>query len=192
MKELFVLADTNHTNHTDANGKLSVRPLQPSDAHVLLGWLNDERVLEFYEGRDRPHDMQMIQDHFLSKKGDPVVGCLVEHEDEPIGYVQYYPTSDGDKECYGYSLTESIYGMDQFIGEPSYWNRGIGTQLVTAMADFLFREMRASKVIMDPQARNPRSIRCYEKCGFTKVKLLPQREIHEGVLQDCWLMEKSN
>jgi aminoglycoside 6'-N-acetyltransferase len=113
------------------------------------------------------------------------------HDDNPIGYVQFYPVSEEDKAFYGYSLEETIYGMDQFIGEPSYWNSSIGTQMVTAVAAYLFREIGASKVIMDPQARNARAIRCYEKCGFTKVKLLPQRELHEGVWQDCWLMEKS-
>ncbi|MEH1834506.1 MAG: GNAT family protein [Nostoc sp.] len=34
---------------------------------------------------------------------------------------------------------------------------------------------------------NPRAIRCYEKCGFVKVKLLPAHELHEGEYSDCWL-----
>lgn len=46
------------------HGELSVRPLNEGDATHLHKWLNDPRVLEFYEGRDRPHSMAMIQDHY--------------------------------------------------------------------------------------------------------------------------------
>jgi aminoglycoside 6'-N-acetyltransferase len=34
-----------------------------------------------------------------------------------------------------------------------------------------------------------RAIRCYEKAGFTNIKLLPKHESHEGEYKDCWLME---
>jgi len=36
--------------------------------------------------------------------------------------------------------------------------------------------------------KNFRAIRCYEKCGFVKVKLLSGHDFHEGKYQDCWLM----
>ncbi len=42
---------------------------------------------------------------------------------------------------------------------------------------------------MDPQLRNTRAMKCYEKCGFKKIKILPKHELHEGVHQDCWLIE---
>jgi aminoglycoside 6'-N-acetyltransferase len=85
-----------------------------------------------------------------------------------------------------------IYGIDQFIGEPQYWNKGIGTRLVTGMVQYLLEEKGATIVIMDPQVRNTRAIQCYEKCGFEKVKFLPEHELHEGVMRDCWLLEYTN
>ena len=51
------------------------------------------------------------------------------------------------------------------------------------------QEAGAAAVILDPHANNPRALRCYEACGFRKVKFLPQHELHEGVWEDCWLME---
>lgn len=95
---------------------------------------------------------------------------------------------DETKKEYGY-VTGNIYGIDQFIGEKEYWNKGIGTLLVTSMVQFLFQQEKADKVVMDPQARNKRALKCYEKCGFKKVKLLPKHELHEGEYQDCWLIE---
>lgn len=91
------------------------------------------------------------------------------------------------QKIYGISGND-FYGMDQFIGEPSYWNKGIGTELVSLIADYLISVRKAEQVYMDPQLRNPRALRCYEKAGFKKVKLLPEHEWHEGKFQDCWLM----
>lgn len=168
---------------------LTVRHLQPQDAPYLVKWLNDPTILEWYEGRDNPQSLDMIQNTFFQKNGDPVQACIVEYEGQAVGYIQFYPLEDEERDVYGYPADEIVYGTDQFIGEPAYWNRGVGTELVTAMTGYLIRERGASKVVMDPQARNERAIRCYEKCGFRKVKLMPAREMHEGVLRDCWLME---
>lgn len=173
---------------------LLVRRLQHSDAPLLVKWLSDPRVLEFYEGRDRPHDLEMVRRRFILKRGNPVQGCIVEYQEKPIGYIQFYPVTEEERDKYGYPSTESVYGMDQFIGEPEYWDRGIGTLLVRAMTEHLLHSKRADRVAMDPEVWNRRAIRCYEKAGFKKVKLLSKHELHEGEMRDCWLMEytKSN
>jgi len=106
-----------------------------------------------------------------------------------IGYIQYYPVDDNGKEQYQCTDLEGIiYGMDQFIGEVEYWNKGIGKQLVQSTVEHLTKTLGADKVVMDPQTWNLRAIACYEKCGFQKVKLLPKHEWHEGEMKDCWLM----
>ena len=33
-------------------------------------------------------------------------------------------------------------------------------------------------------------IRAYEKAGFRIIKSLPEHELHEGKMEDCWLMER--
>lgn len=57
------------------------------------------------------------------------------------------------------------------------------------MIKFLIGHKNADRIVMDPQTRNTRAIKCYEKCGFNKVRLLPSSEFHEGKYQDCWLTE---
>jgi len=171
---------------------LVVRELVESDKEKLAKWLSDPRVLEYYEGRDRPHDIEMVTKHFYNRKNEEITGCIVEYEGKEIGYIQFYPLEEDEKIEYGYADSpETIYGTDQFIGEVSYWNKGIGKQLVSSMIDFLMREKGADRVVMDPQSWNARAIACYEKCGMKKVKLLPKHEIHEGELRDAWLMEYS-
>ena len=75
----------------------------------------------------------------------------------PVGYIQFYPIRDhGD----------GVWGIDLLIGEDRFRDRGIGTLALRAMTHFLFEENQARKITMDPDARNARAIRCYEKCGF--------------------------
>lgn len=168
---------------------LGVRALEAADVQDLCRWLSDPAVLEFYEGRDRPLDQETARRCYLSKQGSPVAGCIVEWDGKPIGFVQFYPLDAAEKTAFGYPPAEEIFGMDQFIGEPAYWNRGIGTRLVTAMVEYLCTALGAGRVVVDPHTDNARAIRCYEKSGFRKAKILPEHEMHEGRLRDCWLME---
>lgn len=170
-------------------GDMKVRRLQRKDTILLAKWLSDPAVLEFYEGRDNPFDVEKVNRVFFDSE-DREGQCIVEYAGKEIGYIQFYPLDDETRKVYGYE-DENIYGMDQFIGEPDYWNKGIGTLLVTSMVNYLIVSKKASKVVMDPQTRNLRALKCYEKCGFKKVKLLPERELHEGIDQDCWLIEYS-
>ncbi|WP_196121192.1 GNAT family N-acetyltransferase [Anaerobacillus alkaliphilus] len=168
-------------------GSLKVRTLKENDKYLLAKWLSDPLVLEFYEGRDNPFTVQKVMDKFFPLEADEVK-CIIEFEHKAIGYIQFYQLDDETKNVYGYG-DEITYGTDQFIGEVDHWNKGIGTLLVTSMVQFLLDHKKAYRVVMDPQVRNERAIRCYEKCGFKKVKLLPKRELHEGIYQDCWLIE---
>lgn len=167
---------------------LHIRMLQdsPSDIATMAKWLSDPSVLAFYDGRDNPFDENRIRESYISKIGTGLTPCIVEHQGKSIGYIQFYPLEPGE---YGFPPGPVIYGLDQFIGEPDYWNRGIGTHMVSMVIRYLFETAGAHRVVLDPHVENHRAIRCYEKCGFRKVELLPQHELHEGKWVDCWLME---
>lgn len=56
-------------------------------------------------------------------------------------------------------------GIDQFIGEPSLVDCGHGSAFVEALVADLFGA-GAPRVITDPNPRNARAVRAYEKAGF--------------------------
>ena len=169
--------------------RLMVRQAISEDALLISKWLSDPEVLEYYEGRDCPHDEQMVRTIYFAEE-DETAKCIVEYDGHPIGYVQFYQLGNEERVEYGYTkIEEVIYGTDQFIGEPIYWNKGIGSILVKSMVNFLLMEKGADRIVMDPQSVNYRAISCYEKCGLIKVKLLEKHEKHEGEMRDCWLME---
>ncbi|WP_456288879.1 acetyltransferase [Paenibacillus sp. AK002] len=171
-------------------GPITVRELEEKDECSLASWLSNPDVLQYYEGRDNPHDVERVREHFYVD--DDETRCIIEYEGKPIGYIQFYLLDEDTLDEYGYDGNDAVgrtFATDQFIGEPDYWNRGIGTKLVTSMMDYLVFQRQADRIVMDPQAWNERAIACYEKCGFRKVRLLEKHERHEGELRDCWIME---
>jgi aminoglycoside 6'-N-acetyltransferase len=168
---------------------LAVRTLENSDEVLLAKWLSNPVVLEYYEGRDRPHDIAMVREGVYSENENEI-RCIVEYDRIPIGYIQFYTVHEETREDYGYSdFPGVIFGMDQYIGEVQYWGKGIGKLLVKSMLHYLTSDKKAGKVILDPQCWNLRAIACYKSCGFVEVKLLPAHELHEGEWRDSWLME---
>lgn len=175
--------------------EITIRLMQDKieDYQLMAKWLTDEKVLEFYEGRDNAFYLDRIIETYkpLVRGDEPVNPCLIYYQNFPIGYLQYYALNDlaeTDRQMYHLEQTNNVYAIDLFIGETSYWNRGIGTQLLGIFINYLFTVLAADKIVIDPHVDNTRAIRCYEKCGFVKVKLLPAHELHEGKYSDCWLM----
>ena len=171
-------------------GDLTIRRMRddPHDYRLMAMWLSDERVLEFYEGRDQPHPYGRVVHKYRPRvRGDdPVRPSILVYQEVETGYLQYYlVTSPAD--C-GLADATDTHGIDMFIGEPEYWDRGIGSRALSALARYLFDELNARKIVIDPHVDNLRAVRAYEKAGFRKVKILAKHELHEGAYRDSWLM----
>lgn len=171
------------------NDELTIRRLEHHDKALIVKWLSDSKVLKYYEGRNNPHNEELVEEKFYEDNANKT-RCIIEYYQKPIGYIQYYLIYEKNREEYGYSnFNGTIFGTDQFIGETKYLGQGIGTDLMKLVIDFLSTVKGAQKIVLDPQTWNERAIKCYEKSGFVKVKLMVSHELHEGELKDCWLME---
>ncbi len=169
---------------------LKIRNLKHEDFSLLYKWLTDEKVLEFYGGRDKKYTLETIKEHYTELWKDEIIRVIIEYLGKPIGYGQIYKMYDELYEDYHYPKTnEIVYGMDQFIGEVEYWSKGIGTKYIKMIFDFLKNERNANAVILDPHQNNLRAIKAYQKAGFRIVEDLPEHELHEGKKEDCYLME---
>ncbi len=163
---------------------------QGEDEKHLLKWLSDPKVLEFYEGRDSRFTGEDINRKFFNR-GDEVCRCMVVYQGKNIGYIQYYPINNATSTLAEYFEMEGDYGLDQFIGDSDYWNKGIGTLIISSLVNYLITQKGINRLVMDPMTSNGRAIKCYEKCGLKKVKILREHILHEGIYRDCWLMELS-
>ena len=149
---------------------LLIRLMHSNDFEVMVKWLNDEQVLEYYE--EPPSDIERV----IKKYGPRVEGkhyvtpCIIEHKEKPIGYIQYYEIQKGELKSYGYTTNQRIYGIDQFIGETHLWGKGIGTSMILMMLHHLSINKNASRVVLEVKKSNGRAISSYKKCGFREIK----------------------
>ena len=175
--------------------RLTIRPLEEGDLPCLLVWLTDARVLEFYEGRDTVWTEETIRAHYYPADEDAVTFFRVimegKEDGQPIGYGQFYRLDDELFEEYRCLDTGGVvFAMDQFIGVPELWGKGLGTEYVEAVFEWLVQERGATAVVLDPRVSNERAVRCYQKAGFEIIATLPGHELHEGTYEDCYLMER--
>ena len=91
-------------------------------------------------------------------------------------------------------------GRDAFvglgIGEPEYWSKGYGTDIMNVLLRFAFMEINLRRVTLTVFEYNPRAIRSYEKAGFRhegQLRALLNREGRRwneyfmGILREEWL-----
>ena len=68
--------------------RVSFRPMNKDDLLLMLKWLTDDRVLEFYDGRDKKHTQETICEHYTEQWADEIYRVIIEYDTIPIGYAQ--------------------------------------------------------------------------------------------------------
>jgi len=53
------------------------------------------------------------------------------------------------------------------IGNRDYWDNGYGTDTVTALLSYIFRQTKLNRIRLKTLNSNQRAQKCFEKCGFT-------------------------
>ncbi|GIN74911.1 N-acetyltransferase [Bacillus sp. J14TS2] len=162
---------------------VSIRKMKHTDFQLMAQWLSTKEVLEFYGDVNAPFTLQQVKDKYEPRVNGaiPIIPYIVELDNMPIGFIQQYKLSKEEQEKLDYPAHFNIYGMDQFIGIPSLYNKGIGAIMVRLMLDYIAHHTDAEIILLDPAVSNIRAIRCYEKCGFMKVKKIND--------EANWLME---
>ena len=133
------------------------RKLEEADFELLFNWLQQPHVKEWWDDGD--DTIAKVKLHY-TKGADTVTRFLLLSDNkEPVGYFQYYV------EPYG------VIGIDQFLGDVSLINKGLGTKAVMAFSKLIRETKQPTTIIVDPEPENHRAIRCYEKVGFRYAEL---------------------
>lgn len=171
---------------------ITIRPMQDElfDYKLMTKWLSDPKVYEFVHGK--PKDLEWVKNKYSPRiqKKENINACFIEFKKQPIGYVQYFDIKKYEKD-YVMQNTKDVWAIDIWIGEPDFWEKGIGSKTVKLLVDYIFKNHMAKKIIIDPHTDNPRAIRAYEKAGFKKVRILKNHEDYKDTKVDAWLMEQT-
>lgn len=126
------------------------RRLSSDDFPLMLAWLQKSHVREWWNDGDDTLDK--VAAHYGAK--DQTERFILLDGGKSIGYFQYY------------FADEDAIGIDQFIGDETYLNRGVGTETIKMFVEMIAEKHNPPFIFLDPSPENKRAVRCYEKVGF--------------------------
>ncbi len=159
---------THQGTKTIKTARLVLRPFRQEDAVPMFrNWANDPRVTRFLTWA--PHtsvdvSMNIVKDWCALYQSPSYYQWVIEFEGQPVGSISVVRQSDADERAeVGYCI-----GYD-------FWGRGITTEAVMGVTDFLFSEVGVHRVEIHHATDNPASGRVAEKCGFLPEGILRGR-----------------
>ena len=148
---------------------IDFQPLGEDDLPLLHGWLQREHVARWW---GVPPEMQKVRDHYLPmiRGEEQTDGYLIRLHGRPIGFIQTYRIADW-QDTWPEVDEPGAAGMDLLIGEPDLIGHGLGPCVIrTFVETIVFAPPDVRVCWADPDARNQRSVRAFEKAGFRAIR----------------------
>jgi aminoglycoside 6'-N-acetyltransferase Ib len=144
------------------------------DIPMLYDWLNRPHIVEWWGGEEKRQTLAQVRAQYLPTvmAEDRVTPYIAMLGEQPIGYAQSYVALGCGGGWWEEEADPGVRGIDQSLSEAALLGKGLGTKLVAALVDLLFRDPEVTKIQTDPAPTNLRAIRCYEKAGFRQIKTI--------------------
>lgn len=116
----------------------------------------------------------------------PTRVLLMSEGEQPVGFIQWYLWRDYPEHASRLGAAADEAGIDLAIGEPDRLGRGLGSGAIAKLVtEVLFADPRIAGCVSDPEARNVRSVRAFERAGFdvTATVRLPGESVLRCVVR---------
>lgn len=145
-----------------------LRALTAEDLPLLHEWLNRPHVAEWWDG---PVSLEQVLADFMPELDSPEVSLFLPCLDgRPVAFAQVYRVLGS---FWPDETDPGARGIDQFLAEPGLLNRGLGAALVRQLVGQIFAgDSAVTRVQADPAPDNARAIRCYEKAGLRRQRVV--------------------
>ena len=100
------------------------------------------------------------------------------HDGKHIGNCVYYNVDEHKGEA----------ELGIMIGDRDYWNRGYGTDTVSALINHIFRRTALNRIYLKTLVSNTRAHRCFMKCNLKPCGFL-ERDGYEFLLMEIYRNE---
>ena len=149
--------------------EITFRRLVPADLSMLHEWLQRPHVAEWWLPAPT---FEQVREEFtpLTVPGHRDQGYIALDGARQIGYIQAYVVKDSGDGWWEDEQDPGARGIDQFLADETMLGRGVGTEMVRAFVALLFADPSVTRVQTDPDPRNVRAIRAYEKAGFRALR----------------------
>ena len=160
--------------------RITLRAIEAEDInHTYLGWMNDPSVNRYLETRFMPQSIRTIRTYWEKHKDDesnPWFAICTDGGNKHIGNIKLGPISWIHRRA----------DISLFIGEPTYWGKGYGSEAIGLVRDWAFEELNLQKLNAGIYSNNVGSRNAFEKCGFVLEGTLKDNAISEGKRVDVW------
>lgn len=139
---------------------LTIRNATTNDAEQLCSWWNDGKIMEhagFPNGTGQT--VRQISDSIKNDTDDTRRRLIIEIDNLAVGEMNYCNKGNGVAEI----------GIK--ICDFSKQNQGNGKILLSMLIDFLFRNLKFKKIILDTNLKNERAQHVYEQLGFVRLRV---------------------
>lgn len=155
-------------------------PVALDDVEKYTEWVNDLEIGQFVLFNSQVLDSTKEKEILLELvKNDQVFAIVEKENNKLIGNCGLHNVNTVHR--------HATFGI--FIGDKTYWNRGIGTEATAMVIDYGFNILNLNNITLDVVAYNQRAIRCYEKVGFQYVGKRHQFSYMAGQYHDVLIYE---
>lgn len=147
-----------------ATSHIFLRPVQPSDADLLLEWENNPENWGVSNTKE-PFTKQQIVD-FVNSAHDIYINkqyrfmiCLNQSE-TPVGCIDLFDFDEENKRV----------GVGVLVADKKHRNQGIATQSIQLIIDYCRNKLAIVYLFCHVFKENKNSIRLFEKCGFQFIE----------------------
>lgn len=152
--------------NSSMEASISFRPLRRSDFPLFQKWLSAPHVSAWWHESLDPAGIEAKYGPRIDG-AEPTLTFIIEHDGRPIGWIQWYLWSDYPEHAEQLRAEPGSAGIDLAIGELAMTGLGLGPTAITEfLKQIVFANPTVIAVITDPEERNLRSLRAFEKAGF--------------------------
>ncbi len=146
---------------------ITFRTVEEKDFIRLHTWLETKHVKEFWYPEKTFSYNDVYEKYYKRITSSDVKMFIIVLNNKDIGYIQSYVEDNLEL----YEISEKAMGLDLYIGEQSFLNKGFGTEIIREFIEkHIFSNSQIKYAVIDPNITNKRAIRSYQKAGFSFVK----------------------
>jgi RimJ/RimL family protein N-acetyltransferase len=159
-----------------------LRPAERDDLDTFVRWFADAETTSWL-GVRAPFSRAMEDQWFDKMVADQgktsyhFVICRLT-DDQPLGTAGLFELD--------HENGSAAFGIS--VGEKGEWNKGYGTDALSAISDFGFGELRLERIWLEVYDPNARARRSYHKAGFTHEGTLRRSHFSRGQHWDAHVM----
>jgi len=157
---------------------VNIREWKIEDAPDLVSAINNKKVLDnLRDGIPYPYTEQDAAEYIsamLNAEKGSQYAFAITYEEKAIGSIGAFRKENVHR------LTAE---MGYYIAEP-YWGKGIATEAIKQMSDYIFNNTDIVRIFAMPYACNAASCRVLEKAGYQLEGIMRRNAIKNGQMMD--------